>query len=73
MPYVDDPGGLDAGEKEPLKGSVRDRVIALVTKVGGFHQGYVALDYSFASEADSLDTVELVMEFEEEFGITIPD
>ena len=30
---------------------------------------------SFANDlgADSLDTVELIMEFEKEFGITIPD
>ena len=35
----------------------------------------VKAEASFANDlgADSLDTVELIMEFEKEFGITIPD
>lgn len=35
----------------------------------------VTLDKSFTNDlgADSLDTVELIMEFEKEFGISIPD
>lgn len=35
----------------------------------------VTNEASFANDlgADSLDTVELIMEFEKEFGITIPD
>ena len=35
----------------------------------------VTLDASFADDlgADSLDTVELIMAFEEEFGVEIPD
>ena len=35
----------------------------------------VTLETSFVNDlgADSLDTVELVMELEEEFGLTIPD
>lgn len=35
----------------------------------------VKMDASFANDlgADSLDTVELIMEFEKQFGITIPD
>lgn len=35
----------------------------------------ITLDKSFTADlgADSLDTVELIMEFEKEFGVTIPD
>ena len=35
----------------------------------------ITLDASFRQDlgADSLDTVELIMEFEKEFGISIPD
>lgn len=35
----------------------------------------VTLEANFSSDlgADSLDTVELIMDFEKEFGITIPD
>ena len=35
----------------------------------------VTLDKSFTNDlgADSLDTVELIMEFDKEFGISIPD
>ena len=35
----------------------------------------ITLDKSFTADlgADSLDTVELIMEFEKKFGITIPD
>jgi acyl carrier protein len=41
----------------------------------GVEPGKVTPDASFVEDlgADSLDTVELVMAFEEEFGIEIPD
>ena len=41
----------------------------------GVEKGEVSRDTSFANDlnADSLDTVELVMEFEDEFDTSIPD
>ena len=47
----------------------------LVVEQLGVSQEQVALQASFIDDlgADSLDTVELVMAFEEEFGIDIPD
>ncbi|MFM8362245.1 MAG: acyl carrier protein [Haliscomenobacter sp.] len=41
----------------------------------GVDAAEVKLDSSFTSDlgADSLDTVELIMEFEKEFGVAIPD
>jgi len=41
----------------------------------GVDEDSITPDSSFTNDlgADSLDTVELIMEFEEEFGVTIPD
>lgn len=55
--------------------SVEERVIEIVSEQMGVAKDQIARDTSFITDlgADSLDTVELVMEFEEEFDITIPD
>ncbi len=55
--------------------SIEDRVRDLVVEQLGVSQDQVTLEASFIDDlgADSLDTVELVMAFEEEFGIDIPD
>ena len=41
----------------------------------GVEESEVTVEASFTNDlgADSLDTVELIMEFEREFGVTIPD
>ena len=41
----------------------------------GVEDGKITLEAKFIDDlgADSLDTVELIMQFEEEFGIEIPD
>ena len=55
--------------------SVEERVIEIVTSQMGVEKDTVTKDTTFVNDlgADSLDTVELVMEIEEEFDITIPD
>ena len=55
--------------------SIEERVIEIVSEQMGVSKDQVTRDTSFVNDlgADSLDTVELVMEFEEEFAITIPD
>ncbi len=55
--------------------SVEERVIDIVAEQLGVEKEKVSSDTSFVNDlgADSLDTVELVMELEEEFDITIPD
>lgn len=52
-----------------------DRVKKIVVEHLGVDEGDVKLAAHFIDDlgADSLDTVELVMAFEEEFGIEIPD
>ena len=55
--------------------AVVDRVKSLIVEHLGVNEEEVTLDASFVGDlgADSLETVELVMAFEEEFGIEIPD
>ena len=55
--------------------SILDRVKAIVVKNLNVNEDQVIEDARFNEDlgADSLDTVELVMAFEEEFGCTIPD
>ena len=54
---------------------IADRVKKIVIEHLGVEADKVVEDASFIDDlgADSLDTVELVMAFEEEFGIEIPD
>ena len=54
---------------------IADRVIKIVIEHLGVEADKVTEKASFIDDlgADSLDTVELVMAFEEEFGIEIPD
>jgi len=55
--------------------SVEERVIDIVCENLGVNKEQVTRQTSFIDDvgADSLDIVELVMELEEEFEITIPD
>ena len=55
--------------------STEERVIEIVSEQMGVSKDQITRDTSFIKDlnADSLDTVELVMEFEEEFEIAIPD
>ena len=55
--------------------AVADKVKSIIVEQLGVDEEEVTPDASFVDDlgADSLDTVELVMEFEEEFDITIPD
>lgn len=55
--------------------SVAERVIDIVAEQLGVDKEKVKPETSFVNDlgADSLDTVELVMELEEEFDINIPD
>ncbi len=55
--------------------SVQDRVIDIVAEQLGVDKEKITRDTHFINDlgADSLDTVELVMELEEEFDISIPD
>ncbi len=54
---------------------LEDKVKEIIAKELGVEREKLTNDASFMEDlgADSLDTVELVMAFEEEFGVEIPD
>ena len=54
---------------------ISERVIEIVMEHLGVEKDKITENSSFIDDlgADSLDTVELVMAFEEKFGIEIPD
>ena len=55
--------------------AVAEKVKGIIVEQLGVDEEEVTPDASFVDDlgADSLDTVELVMAFEEEFGLEIPD
>ncbi len=54
---------------------IESKVIDIVAEQMGVDKGEISRETSFTNDlnADSLDTVELVMEFEDEFETSIPD
>lgn len=54
---------------------IASRVKTIIIDKLGVEENEVTVDASFTNDlgADSLDTVELIMEFEKEFNIAIPD
>ena len=54
---------------------VSSKVTAIIVDKLGVDESEVTAEASFTNDlgADSLDTVELIMEFEKEFDIQIPD
>ena len=54
---------------------VKSKVVSIIVDKLGVEESEVADGASFTNDlgADSLDTVELIMEFEKEFNIAIPD
>ena len=52
-----------------------DKVKEIIIDKLGIEDSKITLESKFIDDlgADSLDTVELIMQFEEEFGIEIPD
>ena len=54
---------------------IQEKVIAIVAEQMGKDKAEITRDTHFVNDlnADSLDTVELVMEFEDEFETSIPD
>ena len=62
-------------KKEKIMSEIESKVKAIIVDKLGVDEAEVTPEASFTNDlgADSLDTVELIMEFEKEFGISIPD
>ncbi|MCH7572413.1 MAG: acyl carrier protein [Planctomycetes bacterium] len=58
-----------------IESEIEAKVIDIVAEQMGVDKAEITRETSFANDlnADSLDTVELVMEFEDEFETSIPD
>ena len=54
---------------------VKQKVVEIIVKKLGVEESQVTDEANFTKDlgADSLDTVELIMEFEKEFNLTIED
>lgn len=63
------------GDQIMDEAQIKEKVISIVAEQMGVDKGEIKLETSFVNDlnADSLDTVELVMEFEDEFETSIPD
>ncbi len=61
--------------KDATKDAIKDKVNSIIAEQLGVEQDEVIPAASFTDDlgADSLDIVELVMAFEEEFDLEIPD
>ncbi len=59
----------------PSAAEIEAKVIEIVAEQMSVNKGEITRNTSFVNDlnADSLDTVELVMELEDEFDMTIPD
>lgn len=55
--------------------AIENKVIDIISEQMGTDKSEITRETSFINDlnADSLDTVELVMEFEDEFDMSIPD
>ena len=55
--------------------AVAEKVKAIIVEKLGVEESQVVNEASFSNDlgADSLDTVEMIMDFEKEFGISIPE
>ncbi len=55
--------------------AIENKVVDIISEQMGVDRSEVTRETSFINDlnADSLDTVELVMEFEDEFDMSIPD
>lgn len=58
-----------------MANEIASKVTAIIVEKLGVDESDITPEASFTNDlgADSLDTVELIMEFEKEFDLTIPD
>jgi len=74
-PFPGRTAGETLGDLNVTEQEIEAKVIEIVAEQMGVDKAEISRDTSFVNDlnADSLDTVELVMEFEDEFETSIPD
>lgn len=62
-------------QKLETMSEIAEQIVPLIAEKLGVNPSEVTMEASFTNDlgADSLDTVELMLDFEKKFGITIPD
>jgi acyl carrier protein len=67
-------GGTQVSKEIDVK-AIEGKIVDIISEQMGVDKTEINRETSFINDlnADSLDTVELVMEFEDEFGASIPD
>lgn len=69
--------GADSNQEDPLVTAteIEDKVFTIVSEQMAINKAEITRETSFVNDlnADSLDIVELVMEFEDNFEMSIPD
>lgn len=62
-------------QNKTIMSEIKEKVTKIIVDKLGVDEAEVTAEASFTNDlgADSLDTVELIMEFEKEFNISIPD
>ena len=68
-------GRIHTEHNQQIMSDIQEKVTAIIVDKLGVDAKEVTTEASFTNDlgADSLDTVELIMEFEKEFNIAIPD
>ena len=66
---------MEASDSKEKFSKIHDKVVSIICDKLSVEESRVVSEASFLDDlgADSLDTVELIMEFEEEFDLEIPD
>jgi acyl carrier protein len=66
---------MEANVSKDKFSKIHDKVVSIICDKLSVEESRVVAEASFLDDlgADSLDTVELIMEFEEEFDLEIPD
>ena len=62
-------------QKLKTMSEIAEQIVPIIAEKLGVNPSEVTMDASFTNDlgADSLDTVELMLDFEKKFGIAIPD
>jgi acyl carrier protein len=75
MEYYPNCSSMNNEGNQMSEANINTRVVKIVSEQLGIEESKIMPESSFVDDlgADSLDTVELVMAFEEEFDVEIPD